>query len=76
MARVRPSRADAARARGGRRAHPKRVGGLWQGGTKGTPTYDKGTIFNARSEIAAALPDDTYKAESGVQFTKPKARRR
>jgi hypothetical protein len=50
--------------------------GWGQGGSKGNATYDKGTVFGARSEIAAALPDDTYQAEPGVQFTKPKRRRR
>jgi hypothetical protein len=38
-------------------------------------TFDKGTVFAARSEIAEKLPDDAYKAEPGVQFTRPKRRR-
>jgi hypothetical protein len=48
----------------------------WGHGTKGTTTFEKGAVFGARSELAAALPDDAYEAEPGVQFTRLKGRRR
>jgi hypothetical protein len=50
--------------------------GWGHGGAMGNATYDKGTVFGARSEIAEKLPADTYQAEPGVQFTKAKRGRR
>ena len=38
-------------------------------------TFDKGTVFAVRSEVAGLLPDDSYE-HAAVQFVKPKARRR
>ena len=40
------------------------------GGEKEAIQYEKGTIFNARSELCAAAPDAFEDAEPGVQFTK------
>jgi hypothetical protein len=39
-------------------------------------TYDKGTVFDARSELCGVLPSAFEAADSDIQFTKPKGRRR
>jgi hypothetical protein len=39
-------------------------------------TYEKGTVFDARSELCTALPDAFEAADSHIQFTRAKGKRR
>jgi hypothetical protein len=45
-------------------------------GNREIVSFQKGDVFNARSDLAQALPDDAYEATPDNQFTRPRARRR